>query len=337
MSVTWGIVMTVREPGQLVLANVAWHLGTGASEIHVYLDDPGDPVKPQLDALEAVHVTCCDAAHWREAAQSQQRPASINRRQGRNAIHAMARAQTDWLIHLDADEFLFQERPLAGELAVARELDCEVHFPVHERFFRRDAPVLSIFDGLFRTTTKGLNRRTDGRSNDAVIFGAQLPVLNNGVLAHSAGKCAAPTDSDFRLGLHWSYRGKGRERAQRYRSTSTRLLHFDGLTRLHWLAKLMRYRDTPRDELKFPPHRRAQIEIFQDMADDSKALAEFHREFRALDPGAIERLRAFGLLYDVPFDPRPVIQSVLGDVPDLSPERFDADLRRASPGLLNGL
>lgn len=337
MSVTWGIVMTVREPAPLVLANVAWHLGTGASEIHVYLDDPGDPVKPQLDALEAVRVTRCDAAHWRVAAQSGERPASINRRQGRNAVHAMARAKTDWLIHLDADEFLFQDRPLADELAVVRELDCELHFPVHERFFRRDAPVASVFDGLFRTTTKGLNRRTDGRGNDAIIFGAHLPVLNNGVLAHSAGKCAAPTDSDFRLGLHWSYRGKGRERAQRYRSTSTRLLHFDGLTRLHWLGKLMRYRDTPGDELKFPPHRRAQIEIFQDIADDTEALAELHREFRELDSDTIERLRAFGLLHDVPFDPGPVIRSVLGDVPDLSVDSFDMDLRRASPGLLNGL
>ncbi|MDA7427256.1 glycosyltransferase family 2 protein [Primorskyibacter aestuariivivens] len=337
MSATWGIVMTVREPAQLVLANVAWHLGTGASEIHVYLDDPRDPIKPQLDALGPVRVTCCDAAHWRDAAQSQQRPASINRRQGRNAVHAMVRANTDWLIHLDADEFLFQERPLANELAVARELDCEVHFPVHERFFCRDVPVHSIFDGLFRTTTKGLNRRTDGRSNDAVIFGAHLPVLNNGVLAHSAGKCAAPTDSDFRLGLHWSYRGKGRDRAQRYRSTSTRLLHFDGLTRLHWLGKLMRYRDTPAEDLKFPPHRLAQIGIFQDIADDPEALAEFHREFRELEPDAIERLRDFGLLYETPFDPVPMLREVLGDVPDLSSESFDRDVRRANPGLLNGL
>ena len=40
----WGIVMTVREPAQLVLANVHYHLGQGAAEIHVFLDDPVDPV-----------------------------------------------------------------------------------------------------------------------------------------------------------------------------------------------------------------------------------------------------------------------------------------------------
>lgn len=337
MPASWGIVMTVREPSQLVLANVGWHLGTGASEIHVYLDDPKDPVAPPLEALDGVHVTRCDAAHWRDAAQSRRRPDSINRRQGRNAVHAMARCRTDWLIHLDADEFLLQERSLGEELAVTRALDCELHFPVHERVFRRGAAVASIFDGLFRTTTKGLNRRTDGRSNDAIIFGAHLPVLKNGVLAHSAGKCAAPTDSDFRLGLHWSYRGKGRDRAQRYRSTSTRLLHFDGLTRLHWLGKLMRYRDTPPETLTFPPHRRAQIEIFQDIADDAEALAEFHRDLRELDEGAIARLRAFGLLYERPFDPAPVLQTVLGHVPDLSPAGFDAALRHAAPGLLSNL
>lgn len=333
MSASWGIVMTVREPAQLVLANVAWHLGTGAQEIHVYLDDPADPVAARLAALNGVHVTLCDDAHWAEAAQSKQRPASINRRQGRNAVHAMARTGVDWLIHLDADEFLYQDRPLGDELAVARELDCEVHFPVHERLYCRDAPVNSIFDGVFRTTTKGLNRRTDGRNNDAVIFGAHLPVLNNGVLAHSAGKCAAPTGSNYRLGLHWSYRGVGRERAQRYRSTSTRLLHFDGLTRLHWLGKLMRYRNTPLDELKFPPHRRAQIEIFQDIADDPEALAEFHRDLRELDAPALARLRAFGLLYEVPFDPAPVIEKVLGQPLDLTPEKFDGAVRNMSRDL----
>lgn len=333
MSASWGIVMTVREPAQLVLSNVGWHLGTGAQEIHVYLDRPDDPVGSQLADVPGVQVTHCTAAHWSSAAQSGVRPASINRRQGRNAMHAMAQCKTDWLIHIDADEFLWQGRPLGEEMAAVRELDCELHFPVHERFFFRNVPAGSMFDGAFRMTTKGLNRRTDGRDNDAIIFGAHMPVLNNGVLAHSAGKCAVPTDSDYRLGLHWSYRGKGRDRAQRYRSTTTRLLHFDGMTRLHWLAKLMRYRDTPTGELKFPPHRRAQIEIFQDIADDRDALAEFHRDLRELDDAARARLRAFGLLYDVPFNPAETIQRAIGRSVDLRASSFDADLRRAFPEL----
>lgn len=333
MTASWGIVMTVREPAQLVLANVAWHLGTGASEVHVYLDDPDDPVADALEAIPAVRVVPCDAAHWGTAVQTKTRPESINRRQGRNAGHAMARCAVDWLIHLDADEFLLQERPLGHELEAVRELDCELHFPVHERTYAGGAPIDTIFSGIFRTTTKGLNRRSDGRSNDPIIFGTQSPVLHHGVLGHSAGKCAAPTDGDFRLGLHWSFRGLGRERAERYRSTSTRLLHFDGLTRLHWLSKLIRYRDTDPSVLKVPPHRRAQIEIFQDISGDRAALADFHRTLREPDDAALGRLRAFGLLHERAFDPSEVVERVLGHVPDLTPQRFDADLIKAHPGL----
>lgn len=333
MSHTWAVVMTAREPAQLVLANVAWHLGTGAQQVHVYLDDPDDPVADLLAGLPGAVVTRCDAAHWEALAPTRRRPDSHRRRQGLNAVQAMARAETDWLVHLDADEFLWQDRPLGEEMAVVRELDCELHFAVHERLFRHDAPVPSLFSGLFRTSTKGLNRRSDGRDNDAVIFGDWASVLNNGLLAHSAGKHAAPTDSDFRPGLHWSYRGSGMDRAQRYHSTSTRLLHFDGLTRLHWLSKLIRYRDVDPALIKLPEHRLAQIAVYQNIAGYPEALAGFHRELREPDEAMLARLRAFGLLFEQSFEPCPVIARVLGYLPDLTPETFDAQLRRRLPAL----
>lgn len=330
---TWAVVMTAKEPAQLVLANVGWHLGTGASEVHVYLDDPDDPVADLLADVPGAIATRCDEAHWRATAPMKRRPDSHRRRQGLNAGQAMARAGTDWLVHLDADEFLWQDRPLGEEMAVVRELDCELHFAVHERLFPRGAPVPSIFSGQFRSSTKGLNRRSDGVDNDAVIFGELAPVLHNGLLAHSAGKHAAPTGSDFRPGLHWSFRGKGRDRAQRYHSTSTRLLHFDGLTRLHWLSKLIRYRDVNPDLIKLPPHRLAQIAAYQDIAGDPAALAAFHRDLREPEAAALDRLRAFGLLFEQPFDPAPTIERVLGCLPDLTPETFDADLRTRLPSL----
>jgi|GEM_PF-4926840 len=35
---TWDIVLTADEPEALIVANVAYHLATGAQNIHVYLD-----------------------------------------------------------------------------------------------------------------------------------------------------------------------------------------------------------------------------------------------------------------------------------------------------------
>ncbi len=334
---TWGIVMTVKEPAQLLLANLGWHLGTGATEIHLYLDDPEDPVAEALGALSRVRVMRCDPAHWHQLAPSGKRPPTHRRRQVLNANHALAHCDVEWLIHLDADEFLVQDRPVAEELAVVQELDCELFFPVSERVFERDAPVASIFSGVFRTSTKGLNRRGDGLDNDKVIFGAQEPLLVHGLLSHSAGKCAVPRGGDYRIGIHWAFRGTGRQRAERYQSTSTRLLHFDGLTRLHWLSKLLRYAEVDPKLMGIAPHRLAQIERFQQCLGSADEMLEFHAELREWDAARLARLRAFGLLDERRFDPAPVIREVLGALPDLTPATFDAALRAENPARLDRL
>lgn len=333
-SASWGLVMTVYEPGALLLTNLGWHLGTGAAEIHVYLDDPGDPVAALIECLPRVRVIRCDTAHWATVAPSGKRPPTHRRRQVLNANHALGACGVVWLIHLDADEFLLQTRPLGEELAVARDLDCEVYFPVAERCFIRGAPVTSILDGPFRLSTKGLNRRGDGLDANAVIFGDHLPCLVDGLLGHSAGKCAVPKGEDYRLGIHWAYRGgTGRRRAERYASTAATLLHFDGLTALHWLAKLARYAGYDPEELGIAEHRRAQIILYQNMQGIPDGLALLHQDLKELPPGTLARLRAFGLLRETPFDPLPVCREILPELPDLDPARFDADLLIRAPHL----
>ncbi|MFW2543396.1 glycosyltransferase family 2 protein [Primorskyibacter sp. 2E107] len=330
---SWAIVMTVREPPQLVLANVAWHRGTGAAEVHVYLDDPDDPVASLLKDMPDVHVSCCNDRHWRNVAPRRKRPDSINRRQALNANHALSQAGADWLFHIDADEFLLQARPLGEELTVVSELNVELHLPVAERLYCADTPRETIFDGLFRTSTKGLNRRADGTSHDPKIFGDHDAVLLHGVLGHSAGKCGVQRGAGHRLGIHWAFKGDTRHRAERYRSTSTRLLHFDGLTPLHWMSKLIRYRDTDPHVMSIADHRKEQIALMQAMAADPGGLAQLHDELRVMSGPSLQRLRAFGLLFERPFDPRPILAGQLPAVPDLSPQAFDAALLRGNPDL----
>ena len=334
---SWGIVMTVHEPAQLVLANVGWHLGTGASEIHVYLDDPEDPVSGALEALGRVRITHCGAAHWHQNAPSGRRPPTHRRRQGLNANHALKRCEVDWLIHLDADEFIVQDRPLGDEMAAVRALDCELYFPVAERIFLRDAPRKTIFDGVFRRCTRAVLRRSDGIDTDEVIFGDHTPYLDQGVLGHSAGKCAVPRGDDFRLGIHWSFRGPGRTRAERFRSTAARLLHFDGLTRLQWLTKLRRYTEYAPADFNVARHRQAQIKLAADVGSAPGGYASIHTELKEAGPDFAARLRAFGLLEETPFEPGDILREVLGTVPNLDPDAFDAELRRRLPERTAGL
>lgn len=332
----WGIVLTAQEPAALLLANVGWHLGTGAAEVHVYLDDPADPAAPLLEGLPNVHVTRCDADHWRRAAPAARRPPTHRRRQALNANHALARCGVDWLAHLDADEFLVQDRPLGAEMAAVHALDCELYFPVAERMYL-PGPQASIWDGVFRSCTRAQIRRGDGIVNERVIYGDHVDCLDFGVLGHSAGKCAVPRGQDYRLGIHWAFRGKGRQRAERFRSTSTRLLHFDGLTRLQWGAKLRRYTEYDPADFNIAAHRQAQIDLAAGVRDVPGGFEALHAGLKEIGPALRARLRALGLLYEVPFDPAPVLREVLGYVPDFSVEAFDAELRRRLPERTRGL
>jgi len=316
----WGIVMTADEPATLVRANVGWHLGSGASEVHVYLDRPDDPVAADLAAISGCHVTVCDAAHWR-ALSRKGRPEAQIRRQSLNANHALAASGADWLVHLDADEFLSVTGDLAAELHAVAPLGAELALPVWERAYL--TPPGGIFDGVFRGSTKA------AKGVDAALFGRDAEYLVHGLMGHAAGKCAVPVESDFVLGVHWAFRGgQGRDfRAPQWPSKAARVLHFDGLTPRHWQIKLLRYaaHDPALLERLVPEHRQRQI---AEVARDAEALA-LHDRLRMLKPEMAARLEALGLLDQQGFAPELAL--------DLSVEAFDAALAARYPDLWHRL
>lgn len=331
----WGIVMTADEPSPLVLANLAWHLSQGAAEAHVYLDRPDDPLADTLRDWPGVRVTLCDEAHWADMTHRKTRPDSQMRRQSLNANHAYARAEVDWLIHLDADEFLYQTRPLADELGQIAGFDCELNIPVAERFYVAGQTPANVLDGRFRLSTKGRDRF------DAAIFGPDRPLYIHGMLGHSAGKCAVPTGGDFVIGIHWSFRGvRGKDsRSVQYRSTAAHLLHFDGLTPRHWLLKMLRYADVKPDLLArlVSENRHAQIAALRACGGDPTAMLALHDRLRVLGEGETARLSALGLVLAAEFDPLPALRerSLAPDV--LGTDAFDAALAARYPDFADRL
>jgi len=318
---SWAVVMTADEPLELLLANTAWHLATGALEVHVCLDRPDDPAAEALAAIAGVVVTRCDTDHWAELAPNWGRPPLQMRRQALNANHARLHTRADWIIHLDADEFLRQDAALGRELACFTGMDHEIRFPVWERAYLDAAPT-GIFDGVFRTTTKPL------RPMAAAILGDDERYMIDGMMGHSEGKCAVPTEGNWRIGIHWSFRGKGPQtKSNRVPSPGVRLLHFDGLTPLHFLIKLVRYAGHEAEDLVrlVSENRRVQI---AELALGPRAL---HDRLRVLDGEKCDWLAGFGLMDRRGFDPRPEMERVLGRVPELSVDAFDAALRARYP------
>ena len=112
---TWGLCATIRAPAPDIVRFAAYHLEQGAHRLYLYLDAANPVAYAHLKAHPKVRVQICDQAHWKKLCKK--RPNRHQVRQSYNATHAYnRRAEVDWLIHMDVDEFLVSERSIAESL-----------------------------------------------------------------------------------------------------------------------------------------------------------------------------------------------------------------------------
>ena len=113
---TWGLTATILAPTPDILRFAAYHLDQGAHRLYLYLDADTPDAYAALKAHPKVRVQTCDAAHWKRL--MGRRPDKHQARQTLNATHAYVRkAEVDWLIHMDVDEFLVPEDSVARTLS----------------------------------------------------------------------------------------------------------------------------------------------------------------------------------------------------------------------------
>ncbi len=314
-SIRWGIVATVAEPAPLVMAFVAHHLSLGASEIHIYLDDPHDPVGAMLDGVAQVRVMRCDRHYWKAAAP--RRPRRHNNRQSVNATHAQAGCNVDFLLHCDADEFLRPGSDVAAQLAeVPQKLTWSKVFNL-ERALVTGAEQATIFDGVFKVHYQGREDTPLRRSDLAPM----------GFTGHAAGKPFVRTRIGMNIGIHVPRHGHIKDRVvpPHYPADQIELVHFDGMTPLHWAAKFIRQAALIPDRLaQLPPFRIAQWhDIVACLGDDAALRATFER-INGYTPMEIAALEEEGYITRDAFDPGPALAAVFpGHSEDLSPARFD--------------
>lgn len=113
------------------------------------LDDPDPNVGITLEIASKCRVVQCDSAYWASKSMDG-RPTDHRLRQTFNANDALKHAQVEWLLHLDADEYLIGSTIIAKELArLGAEIEV-VRVQNQERVNLRGATVSDIFDGLAR-------------------------------------------------------------------------------------------------------------------------------------------------------------------------------------------
>lgn len=326
---TWGIVATMDEPAPLILAFVGYHLAQGADEIHLYLDAPNPEAEAVLDGLERVILTRTDAEYW-SGNNFKARPPRHTARQLFNVKRAYRMTKADWLLHMDADEFVADVPKMERLMAEAGPNILFVLLGVMERVIDADAPAPeTIFDGIFRTAGR------DYEDWGPTVYGRFMKFLQRGLSGHAAGKAVVRTGRDLKMGIHFPEKMAkvGADTAIR---TPRMLYHFDGMTKLHFFLKLVRRLYYPPIPGNRNPHgigRGQQIRYAGNRKSDVKEMERLYSGTHTLTREQITALQEMNTIIRERFDPSTAMASV-GITADLSIAAFDAALRAREAALI---
>lgn len=228
---SWGVVATVKAPEEKVLAFVAHHLSIGADHLALYFDDPDTPLPPVLVNHPKVRLTLCDDDHWAKV--GKKRPPEHQNRQARNARHAYRAARTDWLVHIDVDEFLLTPRPLSTILDDIPRNTIAVKFEPYEAMHD---PLLP--DDIYTSREfRGAIRHEHWRFRQAAL-GEFRHVIRDGMLSHTVGKVICRTGIPKLTPKLHTVRIDGEHIPTPHWNPELKLLHFHAQDRKAWLAAL---------------------------------------------------------------------------------------------------
>jgi hypothetical protein len=317
MKSSWAVVATVDEPAALVAAFAAHHLAQGASEVFLFLDRPDAEAERLLAQLPNCHVTVCDDAYWLNL-RPKGRPKQHPMRQIFNARSIYDRTSADWLLHCDADEYIRDPELMQQELDRAPAHLMYLRLQVAERAYPLGEIGSELFSGVFRYNLPNYWETA------APIYGDMMNFFHFGLTGHKAGKALVRTGFDQLMGIH------GPEGRPRHRTIETmRLLHFDGLTRLHFCLKLLRraHEGVHGGNDRHGPARSTQFLTLKDSVADAEMREALVSLLKNLDAAQMEKLQAMECFDGRSFDPQPAARAA-GLALDLSVASFDAALKR---------
>lgn len=329
---SWGLVATVAEPAPLVAAMAVHNIAQGAAEVHLYLDRPTPNIRKLLKKFRQVRITLCDAGYWHDGGR-RGRPKNHLDRQITNANDAYRKSEVDWLLHCDADEFVSGPAPLGEALAALPEtIDCARLRNV-ERCFVEGQPPEHIFDGVFRLPFGDLRKKV----LSPLIYPNQMRYLDHGVTGYHVGKCLTRTGKGHTILIHEARAADadGRDFLVRPTLQGHRLLHYDGITPLHYQIKMMRHADVtgPESRPRWHKSRVQQVLRANALRDQPKPLELYLTSLRRVTRLQARLLTAFGHLYQAPELPLAAVRRLCPKA-EVSEAEFDAILHRREAGLI---
>lgn len=308
----WGTVSTIRAPLRDIAGFVAHHLDLGAARIIIYLDRPDARVAEFFAAFDRVEIIQCDENYWRKKPEKAR--SSHQLRQAFNASRGYRRCRLDWLAHIDVDEFLLADRPLAGLLA---EVPAEAAFA---RLY--PAELLAQPDPWQGPAHFKLTRRERGLPKSVLSdiypqFGAYVP---EGFLGYTGGKNIARTGlPGIRLGIHGLWQ-KGAKVENAHPLTDVHVGHAHApsweIFQRHFAFRMAHgsYRKDPSDPMRL----RDVLDVIIE-TEGAPGLRRFYDQINAATPALLDRLATHDMLLTARLDLDDKVARWFGDLPPAPP------------------
>ncbi|AVW92078.1 glycosyltransferase family 2 protein [Celeribacter baekdonensis] len=316
---SWAIAALADEPAPLIAAFARHHLAIGAREVHIFLDRPNPEAEALLHGLEGCILATCDQTYW-DKVNNGRRPERHTGRQKFNATRVYQTTKCDWLLHCDVDEFIADGAALSS-LLNRKESAHGLVLRNRERVHLETEPGETIFEGAFRDPI-GLTE-----SDAKALYGRFAKFLDFGLTGHRTGKTIVPTGRDWTMGVHYPI---GADMAKMIKSETRLLLHFDGLTELHYALKLLKkaFEDYSGPKRQIGQEREAQYRYIRNKADNPKELFRLVHGVQSLNERQATTLGVLGVLHDTAFMPQNCADL------DLTTTTFNAMLRAREAALI---
>ncbi|MGR3376073.1 glycosyltransferase family 2 protein [Salipiger abyssi] len=264
----WAVVTTCAEPKKLVEAFLAHHLAIGAHEIVVFFDDPADGLAEVFSAVPKVTAISCDEGYWSKRRPKKGRPSGHRQRQTHNAEYAARNlCESEWIAHIDADEFLL---PLAaGSISemlskVPDTLDAVRVLPAERMFVGQYRPGKLDLSGVFKL------KPDRGKKWGDKLYGTFLGELfPNGFQGHEVGKSfKRRSNIEARFNIHFARKDGENIPEYKVEQDEAALLHMFPVSFEDWARKFERRIDDLEYFNSMPDHAQRRYSIYNDFRKD---------------------------------------------------------------------
>jgi len=298
MTVTWHVGAILNEPLSETLRFAAWYLDAGADGLTLMFDNPQDPAIGVLGDHPKITCIPCTPEFWQARGLTQD--TRFTKRQNAALTWAYGQQTCDWLLNVDADEFMHvADGDIAGFLAgVPSDVDT----------VRVETAEIMDHDGPGNVYRMAMERDAARRIyQDSIgLFGPR----RQGLIGHSQGKSFTRSGLEgVSLRQHWPQRQDPLNDQIVKAGAGMALLHHIGLDYDVWRAKLT-WRIQSRG---FTVPLSARITEAMEAEDAEAQLRGLHADLHAVDGDRLNRMRADGACIELDTSPDAVARRVFGE------------------------